>query len=212
VVGIVASRLKERFNRPAVVIGFDGVEGKGSGRSIPGVDLGSAIGALAEAGVIAKGGGHKMAAGLTVRPDQLEPAMAELERLLARQGAGAGDAAELRLDGCVHLPGATADLAEMLEGAGPWGQGAPAPRFALPGVRLDYVAPAGTRHLRLRLCDGRASLDAIAFGAAGSPLGDFLEAHVGSRLHMAGQIDLDTWGGRRRAKLRLDDAALPEAP
>jgi single-stranded-DNA-specific exonuclease len=212
VVGIVASRLKERFGRPAVVIALGDGVGTGSGRSIPGVDLGSSVAALAAGGVLRKGGGHAMAAGLTVETARLGEAMAALAGALARQGAGAGEAAALPLDGCLSIAGATPELAEILEAAGPWGAGAPAPRFAIANARLSHVAPVGQRHLRLRLGDGRATLEAIAFGAANNPLGDFLESHVGARIHVAGQIDLDTWGGRRRAKLRLDDAAAADGP
>ena len=207
VVGIVAARLKERFNRPAVVIGFEGEAGKGSGRSVPGVDLGSAVAALARAGLIEKGGGHRMAAGLSLPRTALEPAMEALGEALARQGAGQAGPRDLRLDGCIGLAGVTADLVEMLEAAGPWGAAAPAPCFAVPGVVLRHVAPAGQRHLRLTVSDGPDRLEAICFGAVGTELGDFLERAQGGRVHLAGQLDLDTWGGRRRAKLRVEDAA-----
>lgn len=207
VVGIVAARLKERFDRPAVVIGFEGAAGKGSGRSVAGVDLGSSVAALMRAGLIERGGGHPMAAGLSLSRAQLEPAMAALGAALARQGAGLGGPRDLALDGCLAPSGATAELAEMLEAAGPWGQGAAAPRFALTAARLVQVAPAGVRHLRLTLADGPHRLEAIAFGAQGAPLGAFLQARAGARVHVAGALDLDTWGGRRRAKLRVEDAA-----
>ena len=210
VVGIVAARLKERFDRPAVVIGFEGRLGKGSGRSVPGVDLGAAVAALMREGLIEKGGGHRMAAGLTLSPAMLEPAMAALAAALARQGAGRAGPADLALDGVLSLPGATAELSVMLEAAGPWGAAAAPPRFAIPAATLRFVGPAGQRHLRLTLADGPDRLDAIAFGAAETPLGDFLRHHQGRRVHVAGQIDLDTWGGRHRAKLRVEDAASPE--
>jgi single-stranded-DNA-specific exonuclease len=212
VVGIVAARLKERFNRPAVVIGFEGALGKGSGRSVPGVDLGAAVAGLMRAGLIEKGGGHRMAAGLTLSAPRLEAAMDALATALARQGAGAGGPADLPLDGVLALSGATAELAELLDAAGPWGAAAEPPRFAIPAATLRFVAPAGQRHIRLTLGDGTQRLDAIAFGAAEAPLGDFLMHHQGARVHLAGQIDLDTWGGRRRAKLRVEDAALPGTP
>ena len=212
VVGIVAARLKERFNRPAVVIGFEGTLGKGSGRSVPGVDLGAAVAGLMRAGLIEKGGGHRMAAGLTLSADQLEAAMDTLSAALARLGAGAEGPADLQLDGVVAVSGATAELAEQLDAAGPWGAAAEPPRFAIPDATLRFVAPAGQRHLRLTLADGTQRLDAIAFGAAETALGEFLLHHQGRKVHLAGQIDLDTWGGRRRAKLRIEDAALPTTP
>ncbi len=210
VVGIVASRLKERFDRPAVVVALEGAVGRGSGRSVSGVDLGAAVVRLAQEGLLMKGGGHRMAAGLTVARDALEPAMARLGALLARQGAGAGGLADLALDGALTPAGASIELAELLERAGPWGAGAPAPRFALGGVRLTHVAPAGARHLRLTMADGAARLDAMAFGAADGPLGVFLSGRVGGRVHLAGRLALDDWGGRRRVRLQLDDAAPAE--
>ncbi|MFN3613927.1 MAG: single-stranded-DNA-specific exonuclease RecJ, partial [Rubrimonas sp.] len=143
VVGIVASRLKERFNRPAVVIGLHDGVGKGSGRSVEGVDLGACVARLAREGLLTKGGGHRMAAGLTVDRTALPAAMARLGDLLARQGAGQGGPRDLRLDGLLAAGGATVELAEMLEAAGPWGSQAPAPAFALPAVRLTFVKPAG---------------------------------------------------------------------
>ncbi|MCP4822279.1 MAG: single-stranded-DNA-specific exonuclease RecJ, partial [Shimia sp.] len=130
VVGIVASRLKENTNRPAIVIGLEGDEGKGSGRSISGVDLGASIQKLAAEGLLIKGGGHKMAAGLTVARDQLEPAMARLSELLAKQGAGDAGPADLKLDGLLMPGAATVELVQDIDKAGPFGAGAPAPRFA----------------------------------------------------------------------------------
>ncbi len=132
VVGIVASRLKEATNRPSVVIGLDGDEGKGSGRSIAGVDLGASIQRLAGEGLLIKGGGHKMAAGLTVARDQLDPAMERLAELLAKQGAGQGGAADLRLDGLLMPGAATVPLVRAIETAGPFGAGASAPRYVFP--------------------------------------------------------------------------------
>ncbi len=132
VVGIVASRLKEATNRPAVVIGFDGDDGKGSGRSIAGVDLGASIQRLAFDGAIQKGGGHKMAAGLSLSRDQLEPAMEQLSALLAKQGSGLQGAADLRLDGVLMPSAVTVELIETLEQAGPFGVLSPCPAFCLP--------------------------------------------------------------------------------
>ena len=208
VVGIVAARLKEHTNRPAVVIGLDGDEGKGSGRSVSGVDLGAAIQRLAGEGLLIKGGGHRMAAGLTVARDQLEPAMARLSDLLARQGAGQGGAADLYLDGTLRPGAANADLIDQLEQAGPFGAGAPAPRFVFPDCQITFARRVGETHLKLTLSDGLgARLDAIAFGAFEGPLGAALEQHDGRRFHLAGKLDINEWGGRRSAQLRLEDAA-----
>ncbi|MFD1341415.1 single-stranded-DNA-specific exonuclease RecJ [Litorisediminicola beolgyonensis] len=208
VVGIVASRLKELTNRPAVVIGLDGDEGKGSGRSVAGVDLGHAIQRLAADGLLLKGGGHKMAAGLTVARDCLDEAMAALTERLARQGAGQGGAADLRLDGML-MPGAAGlDLIEALENAGPFGAGASAPRFAVADAQVGFAKRVGESHLKLSLGDGLgARLDAIAFGAFDGPLGEALMAHGGKRFHVAGRLELNEWQGRRSVQLRVEDAA-----
>jgi single-stranded-DNA-specific exonuclease len=208
VVGIVAARLKELTGRPAVVIGLEGGEGKGSGRSVPGVDLGAAVQRLAAEGLLVKGGGHKMAAGLTVARDRIEPAMARLSELLARQGAGQGGAADLRLDGALMPAAATVDLVEQLERAGPFGAAVSGPRFALPDMQIRYVRRVGTGHLKLTVSDGiGASLDAILFSAFDGPLGPALEDHVGARFHLAGKLDINFWQGRSTVQLRLEDAA-----
>ncbi|MGR3548828.1 MAG: single-stranded-DNA-specific exonuclease RecJ [Roseovarius sp.] len=208
VVGIVASRLKERANRPAIVIGLDGDEGKGSGRSVSGVDLGAAIQRLASEGLLIKGGGHKMAAGLTVARDHLEAAMARLSELLAKQGAGAGGPADLRLDGLLMPGAATVDLVERIEAAGPFGAGAPGPRYVFPDCQITFAKALSGAHLKLRFGDGMgASLDAIAFGALDGPLGPALLAHGGARFHLAGRLDINSWGGRQSVQLRLEDAA-----
>jgi len=208
VVGIVASRLKEAANRPSVVIGFDGDEGKGSGRSTPGVDLGAAIQRLAAEGLLVKGGGHRMAAGLTVMRDKLEPAMARLSELLARQGAGRGGAADLRLDGVLMPGAATVELVREIERAGPFGAAVPAPRFALPDMQIRYARQVGSGHLKLTLGDGMgATLDAICFGAFDSDLGARLSGHGGARFHLAGRLDLNHWQGRTTVQLCVDDAA-----
>ena len=212
VVGIVASRLKERFNRPAVVIGLAGGEGKGSGRSVTGIDLGTAVAALAREGVLLKGGGHVMAAGLTVAEEGLEAAMEALGARLAAQGAGSVGPADLRLDGVLTPAGATIDLIERMEAAGPFGQANPAPRMAFAGVQVQGVRIVGNGHCQVRLA-GREGpqLQAIAFGAAENGLVSLFEAAASARapLHIAGRLEIDDWGGRRRPKLRIADAAEP---
>ena len=208
VVGIVASRLKESANRPAIVIGFDGDVGKGSGRSVSGVDLGASVQRLVSDGLLVKGGGHKMAAGLTVMRDQLEPAMARLSELLAKQGAGQGGPADLKLDGALMPEAATIDLIEEIEKAGPFGASAPAPRYAIPALQVRFAKLVGESHLKLSLSDGLSGkMDAIAFSAFDGPLGDRLSKHGGARFHVAGRLEVNSWGGRQRIQLRLDDAA-----
>ncbi len=208
VVGIVASRLKEATNRPAVVIGFEGNAGKGSGRSVAGVDLGAAVQKLVAEGLLLKGGGHRMAAGLSLERAQLEPAMARLAELLARQGAGACGPRDLALDGLLMPAAATPDLVEDLDRAGPFGNGAPAPRFAFAGLRVARADRVGSGHLRLRLRDeAGGTLEAIAFGAFEGPLGTALTAGREARFHLAGRLEINRWGGRRKVQLRLEDAA-----
>lgn len=208
VVGIAAARLKEATNRPAIVIGMDNGIGKGSGRSVSGVDLGAAIQRLASEGLLIKGGGHRMAAGLTVAEDQLEPAMARLSELLARQGAGDLGPADLICTGVIMPGAATVELVEKIEAVGPFGAGSPAPRFVFPDMAITFAREVGQGHLKIAFGDGMgAKLDAIAFGAFESPLGAALKNHAGARFHLAGRLDINTWQGRRSVQLRLEDAA-----
>ena len=208
VVGIVASRLKEACNRPAIVIGLDGDEGKGSGRSVTGIDLGSAVATCTREGVLLKGGGHTMAAGLTVATENLEAAMERLSELLEKQGAGDIGPKDLLLDGAIAPSAITPELIEQLETAGPFGASAPAPRFALPAQRIVFAKRAGESHLRLTLQGENGSrIDAICFRAYDGPMGTLLENHNGRLFHCAGRLEIDDWGGRRRVKLRLEDVA-----
>jgi single-stranded-DNA-specific exonuclease len=208
VVGIVASRLKEATGRPAVVIGLDGDEGKGSGRSVSGIDLGASIQRVAAEGLFVKGGGHKMAAGLTVSRDKLEPAMERLAELLAKQGAGDLGPADLKLDGMLMPGAATVPLIEQIDQAGPFGAGAPAPRYGFPDLQVRFAKRIGESHLKLSLSDGLSSgIDAICFGAFDTALGPRLLDHGGARFHFAGRLEINTWGGRQSVQLRLEDAA-----
>lgn len=207
VVGIVASRLKEKFNRPAVVIGISeaGI-GQGSGRSVSGVDLGAAISKLARDGAILKGGGHKMAAGLSVAEADIEPAMAALSEALGKQGAGELGPRDLTIT--ATLGNATPELIEQIEAAGPFGAGAPAPRFAIPSARIRFAKPAGESHLRLTVDNGGGPIEIIAFRAFETDLGQALLNHAGQAFHFAGRLEIDEWGGRRKAKMQLEDAAI----
>lgn len=209
VVGIVASRLKEATNRPAIVIGMENGVGKGSGRSVTGIDLGAVIQSAAREGLLIKGGGHKMAAGLTVDADQLEPAMAAIGDALARQGAADLGPADLRLDGVMMPSGATLDLVNQLDAAGPYGAGAPAPRFAFPNVFIRSAQRVGETHLRFSMGDASGRVDGIAFGAFDGPLGHFICERQGMTAHLAGRLEINHWNGRSRVQLRLEDAARP---
>ncbi len=208
VVGIVASRLKEMTNRPAVVIGLEGGEGKGSGRSVNGVDLGASIQRLAAEGLLIKGGGHKMAAGLSVAEDKLDAAMERLSQMLAKQGAGATGPADLHIDGVLMPGAANVELIRRIENAGPFGAGAPAPRFAFPDVAISFAKRVGESHLKIAFGDGLgARIDGICFGAFDGPLGTTLSEHGGKRFHLAGRLEINEWGGRQSVQLRLEDAA-----
>ena len=207
VVGIVAARVKEALHRPAVVIGFDGDIGKGSGRSVSGVDLGAAIQRLAAEGLILKGGGHKMAAGLTLTRAQLLPAMVRLEALLAKQGAGAHGAGDLEISALLMPTAVTPALIEQIEQAGPFGAAAPAPRFAFADQMIT-TRRIGEAHLRLSFGEAQgARVEAVAFNAFDTPLGAALETPGHRRFHLAGRLEINHWNGRAKPQLRLEDAA-----
>lgn len=209
VVGLVAARLKERFGRPAFAIAFgkDGV-GTGSGRSIGGVDLGRAVRLAVERGLLSKGGGHAMAAGVTLAQTELGAFRAFLEAELAAGVEAARASAALEIDGALSASGATTSLVEILERAGPYGQGNPEPVLALPSHQLAFADTVGENHLRMRLkAQNGALVDAIAFRCIGQPLGDALTSHRGKAIHVAGTLSVDRYGGRERVQFRVIDAA-----
>ena len=211
VVGIVAARMKEATNRPAIVIGLEGGIGKGSGRSVAGVDLGAAIQRLAADGLLIKGGGHRMAAGLTVAKDQIEPAMARLADLLARQGAGEEGPRELRIDSLLMPTACTPEMVDQIEQAGPFGQAAPAPRFAFADMPVTSRR-IGDKHQKLSFGDGMGQrVEAIAFNAYDGPLGAALDNPGHRRFHLVGRLELNHWGGRSKVQLKLEDAAPADA-
>ncbi len=213
VVGLIASRLKDRFKKPAFAIAFSGETGVGSGRSIPGVDLGGAVRAAVDAGVLLKGGGHAMAAGVTVERARLGDFRAFLEERLAEPVARARLDQSLLVDAAITAGGAQAEMVEAIERAGPFGSGNPSPVFAFPAHRLVDVAEVGTGHLRVRARAGDGSiLSAMAFGAVAEPLGKALVAHRGEAAHIAGSLEIDRWGGGERVRLRIVDAARPPRP
>jgi single-stranded-DNA-specific exonuclease len=208
VVGIVAGRLKERFGKPAFVAGLEGGMGKGSARSIPGIDVGVIIRAAAENGVIEYGGGHVMAAGFSLMSAQLDG----FHRFIEAQFTGAGPALaaanDLALDAVSSPAGANIALAQEIATAGPFGAGNPEPLLGLSNVRVAFASVVGGSHIKLRLAGGDGSvLDAIAFRAAGTPLGDGLLGARGKPLHVAGRLRQDDWNGRIRVQLEIEDAA-----
>jgi single-stranded-DNA-specific exonuclease len=212
VIGIVAGRIKEKTGKPAVVIALDDTQGKGSGRSISGVDLGAAIIAAREAGLLVAGGGHAMAAGLTIEPARLADFAEFLDTRLARDVERARAGAAMLLDLALAPGGLTPELVETLEAAGPYGVGWPAPRVAVGPVRIIKADIVGKDHLRLIASgnDGR-SFKAIAFRAAETEMAQtLLHRNQGRRFHLAGRIKLDDWGNRPAAELQLEDAAFAD--
>ena len=210
VVGIVASRLKERFGRPALVIALDEDElGKGSGRSISGVDLGAAILAAKDNGLLVAGGGHAMAAGVTIAPGGVEPLRAFLHDRMARDIDAARGGRSLLLDAMVAPGGVAAGLCDALDEAGPYGAGWPAPRVAAGPARLLKVSVVGNGHVRAIACgDDGKSFKLIAFRAADTPLGQaLLAASADQRWWLAGTIKRDEWNGGNAAEMHLEDAA-----
>ena len=215
VIGIVAGRIKEKTGKPTLVIALDADEagnGKGSGRSIAGVDLGAAIIAAREAGLLVAGGGHAMAAGLTVAPNQLDALGEWLDARLSATVTAAMANQAMLLDLAVAPGGLTPALIEDLESAGPYGMGWPGPRVAVGPVRMVKADIVGTDHVRLiaRGEDG-ASFKAIAFRAASSELGQtLLHATHHRRLWLAGRARIDDWSSRPAAELHIDDAAFAD--
>jgi single-stranded-DNA-specific exonuclease len=209
VVGLVAARLKERFGRPAFAIALGpGEIGTGSGRSIAGVDLGRAVRHAVADGLLMKGGGHAMAAGITLQSGALGAFRAFLEQHLAAGVEAARRDDALLVDGALTARAATAELHATLAVAGPFGAGNPEPVMALPAHTIAYVEEVGQAHLRARLQSGDGStINAIAFRAAGQKLGAALLKNRGRTVHVAGTLSVDRWQGRERIQLRMIDVA-----
>jgi single-stranded-DNA-specific exonuclease len=210
VIGIVASRLKERYNRPACVVAvIDGV-GKGSGRSVSGVALGPAVIAARQAGLLLNGGGHAMAAGFTVPGDKLLSLRDFLAERVAEALGGADPKPELGIDGALAAAAVTPDLTALLERLAPFGTGNAEPRFALPNLRVLRADVVGGQHVRCVLGDGAgtARLKGIAFRSLDGELGPALLNGQGRGFHLAGHLRADTWQGRNDVQLFIEDAAL----
>jgi single-stranded-DNA-specific exonuclease len=209
VVGLVAARLKERYGRPAFAIALEpSGTGTGSGRSIAGVDLGQAVRRALREGILLKGGGHAMAAGVTLKKDALGAFRAYLEDALALPVEAARRDSALLIDGAIAAGGFNLALADLLSRAGPYGAGNPEPLLALPAHTLGYVDPVGENHIRARFRSGDGKfVNAIAFRAVGQPLGKALLDNRGRVVHAAGQIAIDRWQGEERVQLRLADLA-----
>jgi single-stranded-DNA-specific exonuclease len=212
VVGLIAARLKERFRRPAFALARHADGGAtGSGRSVPGVDLGAAVRRAVEAGLAIKGGGHAMAAGITLAPGQEAPFIAFMSAELAANVAASRESEALLVDAAISAGGANPRLLAEIDRAGPFGSGCPEPVFVLPAHRLADVVEIGSGgHLRVRLRAGDgASIGGVAFRAAQEPLGQALLAARGEQVHLAATLTLNRWGGSEKAELRVLDLAKP---
>ena len=217
VVGLVASRLTERFHRPSCVIAWAGeggaklAEGTGSLRSVGGVDIGTAVRGAVASGLLKKGGGHAMAAGLTVARDNVEALRVHLCDALKSSSSRARATASLDIDGALTPSAVNAEFMNLIERAGPYGQGNAQPRFVFPSHRVKFAKVVGEAHVRCSLEAGDGTrIDGIAFRAAGQPLGDLLlAANGGMTIHVAGTLKRDTWGGREKIDMMIDDAADP---
>jgi single-stranded-DNA-specific exonuclease len=210
VLGLVAARLKELFGRPAfaITLGPDGL-GTGSGRSIPGVDLGGAVRRAVAEGLLVKGGGHAMAAGITIQSDRIAAFRAFLEAKLGSAVEAARRDPSLLIDGALSAAGAGAELCATIARAGPFGSGNPEPVFVLPSHTLLHAEETPQGHVRARFRAGEgSSVGAVAFRAAGQPLGHALLRNTGRALHAAGSLSTDHWQGAARAQLRILDVAF----
>lgn len=212
VVGLVASRLKEKFSRPAFAIALEpGGIGTGSGRSIPGVDLGKVVREAVHEGILLKGGGHAMAAGVTLKKERLAEFRAFVETALAATVADARHANELFIDGAVSARAVTTDFVNTMNRAGPFGAGNSEPLIALPSHQLVFADEVGQAHLRLRFKSGDgAFVNGIAFRSIGQKLGNALIENRGQLLHVAGSLTIDRWQGSERVQMRVTDVAVPD--
>lgn len=209
VVGLVASRLKDRFHKPVLAVGFDGQNGRGSARSVPGIDLGAIVRGAREAGLLEAGGGHAMAAGFSLRLAQLEPFREWLGSQFSGVADGESSNPDLWLDALVSPAGATSELAADIDRAGPFGSGNAEPVLVASDVRVAFADIVGQGHVRLRVQGGDgAGLSAIAFRAAETPLGRALLGARGERIHAAGFLRARRWNGRVETQLQLEDAAV----
>lgn len=210
VLGLIASKLKEKFKCPSFCIGFNGDIGTGSGRSLSGVNLGGAVRKAFDAGVIAKGGGHAMAAGVTLSRDRLDNFRDFMNAALEAEVADARRDDALRIDAALSARGATRELLQRVEAAGPFGQANAEPLFVLPSHRIGFARVVGDSHVRARLAAGDgAALDAICFRALGSPLGEALLSGRGEAFHVAVRLSLNTFRGTDKVEAQIVDIASP---
>lgn len=210
IVGIVAARLKEKFNCPAFAIALkpDGT-GVGSGRSISGINLGEIVREAVDLGLLVKGGGHAMAAGITILESKVSELLIWLEDKISKTVDDLRADRSITIDGMISASGATKDLVDLIDQAGPFGSGNPTPIFALPSHRLVDVREVGNGHLSMTLMNSDGTrIKAIAFRSVGTALGDFLTGNLGQTIHVAGNLNLNYWNGSVSTQLRVVDAAI----
>lgn len=210
IVGIVAARLKEKFNCPAFAIALkpDGT-GVGSGRSISGINLGEIVREAVDLGLLVKGGGHAMAAGITILESKVSEFLVWLENKISKAVDDLRTDKSITIDGMISASGATKDLVDLIDQAGPFGSGNPTPIFALPSHRLVDVREVGNGHLSMTLMNSDGTrIKAIAFRSVGTALGDFLTGNLGQTIHVAGNLNLNYWNGSVSTQLRVVDAAI----
>lgn len=212
--GLVAGRLVEKYKRPAAVIAYTpghdhALEGRGSGRSVPGINIASAFIDARNRDLLIKGGGHAMAAGFTILPERVEPFRDFFLDHIARQAAGQVEVSETAVDGVLSVRGATLDLVKTLQQVGPFGQANPEPLFILPHVRVQSVDIVGADHVRLQIgdSDGGGRMKAMAFRAAENPVGQALLSARGGNVHLLGRLKINEWQGRESVELHVEDAA-----
>ncbi|WP_400767818.1 single-stranded-DNA-specific exonuclease RecJ [Methylosinus sporium] len=211
IVGIVASRLKDKFKIPAFVIAKTGKVCSGSGRGLSGVDLGRTVRMAVEEGLLQKGGGHAMAAGVTLASERIDAFRAFMNDALEEDVERARDADALLVDGALTARGASVEFIRALEQAGPFGAGNPEPVFVLPDQRIVDAAVVGSAHVRARIQSGDGTrLDAIAFRAVGTPVGDALLQGRGRMLHVAARLGANVFRGAERVETRIVDLARPD--
>ncbi|MEP6060261.1 MAG: single-stranded-DNA-specific exonuclease RecJ [Nitratireductor sp.] len=212
IVGLIASRLKEQLRRPVFAIAFNvNGEGTGSGRSIAGFDIGRLVRDAADRGLIVKGGGHAMAAGITVKRAKLGALRTFFEEQAAEAVFRLREEQAPKIDAALAADGATLELLDVLERAGPYGTGHPQPVFVLPRHQVTDVRPVGQGHLRIALRSGSGGrLQAMAFRSADTDLGRFLLASRGRLIHAAGSLSANYWNGTKSAQFRLSDAAAAD--
>jgi single-stranded-DNA-specific exonuclease len=207
VIGIVASRLKDKFHHPALVVALEGEIGKGSGRSVTGIDLGAAIIAARQAGLLLNGGGHKMAAGFTVARDKIDALRDFLVSRIGKQLEAEPLRPTLMLDGLASGPALQPDFIERLAVLGPFGTGNAEPRFALAECRIVRADIVGEKHVSVIVMQGGSRLRGIAFRAMENGLGPALLSRNTRACHLAGHLRIDEWQGEKRVQLYIEDGA-----